>query len=113
MQLSYLGEIKWQVPLGTYPELEKQGLPPTGTFNMGGPIVTAGGLIFIGATMDERFRAFDKKDGSLMWEYQLEAGAYATPSTFQVNGKQFVIIAGGGQGKPGTKSGNKLYCFGL
>ena len=108
-----LGEIKWQVPLGTYPELEKQGLSPTGTFNMGGPIVTAGGLIFIGATMDERFRAFDKKDGSLMWEYQLEAGGYATPSTFQVNGKQFVIIAGGGQGKPGTKGGNKLYCFGL
>ena len=108
-----LGEIIWQVPLGTYPELEKQGLSPTGTFNMGGPIVTAGGLVFIGATMDERFRAFDKKDGSLMWEYQLEAGAYATPSTFQVNGKQFVIIAGGGQGKPGTKSGNKLYCFGL
>ena len=99
-----LGEIKWQVPLGTYPELEKQGLSPTGTFNMGGPIVTAGGLIFIGATMDERFRAFDKKDGSLMWEYQLEAGGYATPSTFQVNGKQFVIIAGGGLGKPGTKA---------
>ena len=108
-----LGEIKWQVPLGTYPELEKQGLSPTGTFNMGGPIVTAGGLIFIGATMDERFRAFDKKDGRLMWEYQLEAGGYATPSTFQVNGKQFVIIAGGGSGKPGTKGGNKLYCFGL
>ena len=108
-----LGEIKWQVPLGTYPELEKQGLSPTGTFNMGGPIVTAGGLIFIGATMDERFRAFDKKDGSLMWEYQLEAGGYATPSTFQVGGKQFVIIAGGGLGKPGTKGGNKLYCFGL
>ena len=59
-----LGEIKWQVPLGTYPELEKQGLSPTGTFNMGGPIVTAGGIIFIGATMDERFRAFDKKDGN-------------------------------------------------
>jgi quinoprotein glucose dehydrogenase len=108
-----LGEIKWQVPLGTYPELEKKGLSPTGTFNMGGPIVTAGGLIFIGATMDERFRAFDKKDGSLMWEYQLEAGGYATPSTFQVGGKQFVIIAGGGLGKPGTKGGNKLYCFGL
>ena len=108
-----LGEIKWQVPLGTYPELEKQGLPPTGTFNMGGPIVTAGGLIFIGATMDERFRAFDKKDGSLVWEYQLEAGGYATPSTFQVNGKQLIIIAGGGSGKPGTKGGNKLYCFGL
>ena len=58
-----LGEIKWQVPLELNPELENS-LPPTGTFNMGGPIVTAGGLIFIGATMDERFRAFDKNDGS-------------------------------------------------
>ena len=63
--------------------------------------------------MDERFRAFDKTDGSLVWEYQLEAGGYATPSTFQVNGKQLIIIAGGGSGKPGTKGGNKLYCFGL
>ncbi|NND05243.1 MAG: PQQ-binding-like beta-propeller repeat protein, partial [Saprospiraceae bacterium] len=107
------GELAWQVPLGTYPELEARGLPATGTFNMGGPLVTAGGLVFIGASMDERFRAFDKTTGEQLWMHQLEAGAYATPSTFEVDGKQFVVIAGGGGGKPGTKSGNKYYCFAL
>ena len=107
------GKIDWQIPLGTYPELEKLGHSPTGTFNMGGPIVTAGGLIFIGATMDERFRAFDQSNGKLLWEFQLEAGGYATPATYQVNGKQYIVIAGGGRGKPGTKAGNKIYCFGL
>jgi quinoprotein glucose dehydrogenase len=105
------GEIAWQVPLGTYPELERRGLPPTGTFNMGGPVVTAGGLVFIGASMDERFRAFDAETGTMLWEYQLEAGAYATPATFQVDGKQYVIIAGGGGGKPGTRPGDSYYCF--
>ena len=107
------GKINWQIPLGTYPELEKMGHSPTGTFNMGGPIVTAGGLIFIGATMDERFRAFDQSNGKLLWEFQLDAGGYATPATYQVNGKQYIVIAGGGSGKPGTKAGNKIYCFGL
>ena len=80
---------------------------------MGGPLVTAGKLIFIGATMDERFRAFDKLSGKLVWEYQLEAGGYATPASYEINGKQYVVIAGGGNGKPGTKGGNKIYCFGL
>lgn len=107
------GAIKWQVPLGTYPDLEKQGFPPTGTFNIGGPVVTAGGLIFIGATMDERFRAFDKHTGKVLWEYQLEAGAYATPAIFEIEGKQYIVVAGGGGGKPGTKAGNAYYCFGL
>lgn len=107
------GKIDWQIPLGTYSELEKMGYPPTGTFNMGGPLVTAGKLIFIGATMDERFRAFDKLSGKLVWEYQLEAGGYATPASYEINGKQYVVIAGGGNGKPGTKGGNKIYCFGL
>ena len=88
------GKINWQIPLGTYPELEKMGHSPTGTFNMGGPIVTAGGLIFIGATMDERFRAFDQSNGKLLWEFQLDAGGYATPATYQVNGKQYIVIAG-------------------
>ncbi|NBS19412.1 MAG: pyrroloquinoline quinone-dependent dehydrogenase [Flavobacteriia bacterium] len=107
------GKIDWQIPLGTYPQLEKQGHPPTGTFNMGGPVVTAGNLIFIGATMDERFRAFDQSNGKMLWEYPLEAGGYATPAIYEVNGKQYIVIAGGGNGKPGTKGGNKLYCFGL
>lgn len=107
------GEIDWQIPLGTYPELEKRGMDPTGTFNMGGPIVTKGGLIFIGASMDERFHVYNKKNGELLWEFQLEAGGYATPSTYTVNGKQYVIIAAGGGGKPGTRAGDKYYCFSL
>jgi quinoprotein glucose dehydrogenase len=107
------GRIIWQVPLGTYPELEAQGYPPTGTFNMGGPVVTAGGLIFIGAAMDERFRAVDQSTGQTLWEYQLDAGAYATPATFAIEGKQYVVIAAGGGGKPGTRSGDAYYCFAL
>ena len=107
------GEIRWQVPLGTYPALEKKGLPPTGTFNIGGPLVTAGGLVFIGAAMDERFHAFDKETGKLVWEYQMEAGGYATPATYSVGGRQFIVIAAGGGGKPGTKAGNAYYCFAL
>lgn len=107
------GKIIWQVPLGTYPELEARGEPPTGTFNMGGPLTTAGDLVFIGASMDERFHAYDKNTGEMLWEYQLEAGAYATPATYEVNGRQYVVIAAGGGGKPGTKPGNAYYCFAL
>jgi quinoprotein glucose dehydrogenase len=107
------GTFKWQVPLGTYPELEKRGVPPTGTFNMGGSLVTAGGLVFIGAAMDERFHAYDKETGRLLWEFQLEAGGYATPATYELDGRQFIIIAAGGGGKPGTKPGNAYYCFAL
>jgi quinoprotein glucose dehydrogenase len=107
------GEIRWQVPLGTYPKLEAQGIPPTGTFNIGGPLVTAGGLVFIGAAMDERFHAFDKSTGKLLWEYQMEAGGYATPATYSINGRQYIVIAAGGGGKPGTKAGNAYYCFAL
>lgn len=107
------GTIRWQVPLGTYPELEKRGLPATGTFNIGGPLVTAGGLVFIGAAMDERFHAFDKATGKLLWEFQMEAGGYATPSTYEVDGRQYVVIAAGGGGKPETRPGNAYYCFAL
>ncbi len=107
------GQKLWQVPLGTYPELEKRGFEPTGTFNMGGPLVTAGGLVFIGATMDERFRAFDKNTGEVLWEFQLEAGAYATPASYVIDGKQYVVVAAGGGGKPETKPGDIFYCFTL
>ena len=107
------GEIRWQVPLGTYPKLEAQGIPATGTFNIGGPLVTAGGIVFIGAAMDERLHAFDKATGRLLWEYQMEAGGYATPATYSVNGRQYLVIAAGGGGKPGTKAGNAYYCFAL
>lgn len=107
------GEIRWQVPLGTYPKLEARGLPATGTFNIGGPLVTAGGLVFIGAAMDERFHAFDKQTGELVWQFQLDAGGYASPATFEVAGRQYIVIAAAGGGKPETKPGNAYYCFAL
>ena len=107
------GEILWQVPLGEHQELLDRGLAPTGTFNMGGSIVTAGGLVFIGATKDERFRAFDKASGEILWETQLSAGAYATPCTYMVDGRQYVVIAAGGGGKPGTRSGDAYVAFAL
>lgn len=107
------GEILWQVPMGTYPQLEKQGLSPTGTFNIGGPLVTAGGLVFIGAAMDERFHAYDKTTGELLWEYGMGAGGYATPATYAVEGRQYVVIAAGGGGKPGTRPGDAYFCFAL
>ncbi len=106
------GEILWQVPLGEFSELTEKGIPPTGTENYGGPLVTAGGLLFIGATQDEKFRAFDVRDGSLLWETDLPAGGYATPATYSVNGRQYVVIAAGG-GKMGTPSGDAYVAFSL
>ncbi|HEX5817546.1 MAG TPA: PQQ-binding-like beta-propeller repeat protein, partial [Gemmatimonadales bacterium] len=106
------GTIRWTVTLGELPELTKRGIPPTGTENYGGPVATAGGVIFIGATKDEKFRAFDKSDGRLLWETSLPAGGYATPAVYAVNGKQFVVIAAGG-GKMGTKSGDAYVAFTL
>ncbi|HKI44320.1 MAG TPA: PQQ-binding-like beta-propeller repeat protein, partial [Balneolales bacterium] len=106
------GNIVWQKPLGEYKALEKKGIPVTGTQNYGGPVVTAGGLIFIAATKDEEFRVFDKKTGDLLWKTSLPAAGYATPSTYMVNGKQYVVIACGG-GKLGTKSGDAYVAFSL
>ncbi len=106
------GEIVWKVPLGEFEELTKKGIPPTGTENYGGPVVTAGDLIFIAASRDEKFRAFDKHTGEILWETQLPAGGYATPSTYSVDGKQYVVIACGG-GKMGTKSGSSYVAFSL
>jgi quinoprotein glucose dehydrogenase len=107
------GEILWRVPLGEYPDLVLKGVPPTGTPNMGGPVVTAGGLIFIAATRDEKFRAFDTASGKVLWEYQLPAGGYATPAVFEFNGRQYVVIAAGGGGKVGSKSGDTYVAFKL
>lgn len=106
------GEIRWQIPLGEVPELAAKGMKNTGTQNFGGPIVTAGGLIFIGATTyDEKFRVFDKKTGALLWETKLPAGNFSTPAVYEVNGRQFVAVpAGGGRGKP---SSGKYVAFAL
>lgn len=107
------GEILWKIPLGEYPELVKKGLPPTGTQNLGGSLVTAGGLLFIAATRDEQFRSFDKTSGKMLWQYKLPAGGYATPTTYSVNGKQYIVIAAGGGGKVGSKSGDVYVAFAL
>jgi quinoprotein glucose dehydrogenase len=106
------GEIRWSVPLGELEELSRRGIPRTGTENYGGPIVTAGGLVFIAATRDEKFRAFDKRTGEMLWETRLPAGGYATPSTYEAGGRQYVVIAAGG-GKMGTKSGDAYVAFAL
>ena len=107
------GEFAWRVPLGEYVELTARGIPRTGTETFGGSIVTAGGLVFIAGTKDERIHAFDKQSGQLLWEHPLPAGGYATPSTYQVNGRQYVVIAAGGAGKLGTKPGDAFVAFGL
>ncbi len=107
------GTFAWQVPLGEYPELKARGVPQTGTENFGGTIVTDGGLVFIGATKDEKFHAFDKSTGKLLWDYKLPSGGYATPSTYMINGKQFVVIAAGGGGKLKTASGDSYIAFAL
>ncbi|MHB1558226.1 MAG: pyrroloquinoline quinone-dependent dehydrogenase [Isosphaeraceae bacterium] len=107
------GTIAWQVPLGEHPELTARGVPRTGTETFGGSIVTAGGLVFIGGSKDERFHAFDKDTGKLLWEHPLPAGGYATPATYQADGRQFVVIAAGGAGKPGTKAGDAFVAFSL
>ncbi|HEX6891318.1 MAG TPA: PQQ-binding-like beta-propeller repeat protein [Chryseolinea sp.] len=107
------GEILWKVPLGEYPELIAKGLPPTGTQNLGGSAVTAGGLVFIGATKDENFRAFDKKTGKILWTYKLPFGGVATPSIYEIAGKQYIVIAAGGGGRVGSPSGDAYVAFTL
>ena len=107
------GEILWRVPLGEFPELAARGIPRTGTENFGGTIVTAGGLVFIGGSKDEKFHAFDKSSGELLWEFKLSAGGYATPCTYMTRGRQYVVIAAGGGGKLGTKSGDEYVAFAL
>jgi quinoprotein glucose dehydrogenase len=106
------GEYRWTKVLGEYPELTALGMPPTGTDNYGGPVVTAGGLIFIAATRDEKIRAFDRETGKILWEAQLPAAGYATPTTYMVAGRQYVVIACGG-GKLGTKSDDAYVAFAL
>jgi len=106
------GEYLWKVPLGNDTTVNNIKYKVTGTENYGGPVVTAGGLVFIAATRDEKFRAFDARSGKCLWEVKLPAGGYATPATYQVNGKQYVVITCGG-GKMGTKSGDSYVAYSL
>ncbi|GAC1628122.1 MAG: hypothetical protein PVS2B2_23280 [Candidatus Acidiferrum sp.] len=108
------GEYVWKIPLGEYPELSAKGIKNTGTENYGGPVVTAGGLLFIGATnFDKKFRAFDKSTGELLWETTLPFAGNATPATYEVNGRQFVVIAAGGGKDPKSPSGGVYIAFAL
>jgi len=105
------GDYLWRVPLGEFPELTKKGIPVTGTESYGGPLATAGNIIFIAATRDEKIRAFDKATGKIVWEYQLPAGGFATPITYEVDGKQYLVIAAGGA--RGLKPGGWYIAFTL
>jgi quinoprotein glucose dehydrogenase len=105
------GQYIWSVPFGNTPELGAEGIG-TGTENYGGAVVTENGLLFIGATRDGYFRVFDKHTGEILWEYQLPAAAFATPAMYEVNGKQYIAIACGGE-KLGTEKGNKIVAFAL
>ena len=109
------GEYAWKIPLGEYPELAAKGMKDTGTENYGGPVVTAGGLLFIAATnFDRKFRAFDKTTGKLLWETTLPLAGNATPATYEAGGRQYVVIyATGGKGRPGEASGGIYVAFAL
>jgi len=106
------GEHRWQVPLREYPELTAKGIAPTGTDNYGGPLVTGSGLLFIAASRDSQLRAIDKKTGKILWQAPLPAAGFASPTTYSVGGKQYVVIACGG-GKLGRKSGDRYVSFAL
>jgi quinoprotein glucose dehydrogenase len=105
------GKIAWKVPLGLVPGLNAD----TGSPNLGGSIVTAGGLVFVGATADSRFRAFDSKTGKQLWVTELAASAHAMPITYvgRTSGKQFVVIAAGGGGYFRGKTSDELVAFTL
>lgn len=106
------GRHIWQIPLGEHEELTARGIPVTGTENYGGPVVTAGGLVFIAATPDNRFRAFARQTGRQLWTYELPAAGFATPATYSIAGKQYVVIACGGT-KLGTRGGDSYVAFAL
>lgn len=105
----HTGDRVWQIPLGDYEVYKGRGL---GAENYGGPVVTAGGLLFIGATPDSKLRAFNKYTGKLLWEYDLPASAFATPAMYELDGRQYLVIACGG-GKLGTRSGDAYIAFAL
>ena len=108
------GKYLWKVPLGNYPELAAQGLSDTGTENYGGPVVTAGGIVFIGATnFDQTLRAFDSKTGRLLWQGDLPYAGNATPATYMIDGKQFVVIAASNARNPKGRQGAAYVAFAL
>jgi quinoprotein glucose dehydrogenase len=108
------GKYLWRIPLGQYPELVAKGMPDTGSENYGGPILTAGGVLFIGATIyDRKLRAFDSKTGKLLWQGNLPYAGTATPSTYMIDGKQYVVIAASGARNPKGPQGVAYIAFAL
>jgi quinoprotein glucose dehydrogenase len=106
------GAIRWRVPLGDYPLARSMGITGAGAENYGGPVVTAGGLLFIAATPDRQLRAFDKSSGRLLWQHELPNAGFATPTVYEAGGRQFVVIAAGG-GKLGEPHGGHYVAFAL
>jgi quinoprotein glucose dehydrogenase len=108
------GDIAWRVPLGIVDDLEAKGVHDTGTVNMGGSVATAGGLVFIAATNDRHFRAFDSKTGNVLWDTKMEYGGYASPLTYQgKNGKQYVVIVAAGSGYYDRTAGDTVIAYAL
>jgi len=109
------GDVRWEVPLGSSPELSMRAeAREWGSLNFGGSLTTAGGLVFIGAARDTTLRAFDVQTGQVLWSGDLPASAQATPMTYRArNGKQFVVIAAGGHSALGTKMGDYVVAFAL
>lgn len=108
------GSYLWKIPLGEYPELAAQGITDTGSENYGGPIATAGGLLFIGATLyDHKLRAFDRRNGTLLWEYELPYAGTATPATYLIDGRQYVVIATSNARNPRAAQGGAYLAFAL
>jgi len=108
------GEIAWKVPIGVVESLKEKGFGNTGTLNIGGSIATASGLVFIGATIDCRFRAFESKSGRQLWETQLDACAHSVPMTFMgKDRRQYVVVAAGGGSFLGAAPGSKIVAFAL
>lgn len=107
------GDHAWREVLGEYAALSARGIKKTGTYLQGGNIATAGGLIFVAATADEKIRALDSQSGKVLWEHALPAGGYATPCTYEAGGRQYVAIACGGGNRARTKSGDEYVAFAL
>jgi quinoprotein glucose dehydrogenase len=106
------GDFAWRKVNGEFPDLKQRGVPKTGTPSNGGSIATAGELVFMAGTFDNMIRAFDSRTGEILWEHELETAGFATPCTYEVNGRQQITIAAGG-GKGFTKPGDAFVTFAL
>jgi len=108
------GKYLWKIPLGNYPELAARGIADTGSENYGGPVITASGLLFIGATIfDHRLRAYDRDTGKLLWEHELPYAGIATPAIYTVDGREYLVIATSNARNPKAPQGNAYVAFAL